>query len=83
MATTILENAAREPEVVDLAECLIAMGADIKGHGSATIEINGVKRLRGCHYDVLPDRVETGTYLVAAAATQWQGEAQGYPRRPA
>ena len=67
---TILENAAREPEVVDLAECLIAMGADIKGHGSATIEINGVERLHGCHYDVLPDRVETGTYLVAAAATR-------------
>lgn len=66
---TILENAAREPEVVDLAECLIAMGADIKGHGTATIEINGVERLHGCHYDVLPDRIETGTYLVAAAAT--------------
>ena len=66
---TILENAAREPEVVDLAECLIAMGADIKGHGTATIEINGVERLHGCHYNVLPDRVETGTYLVAAAAT--------------
>ncbi|WP_288370806.1 UDP-N-acetylglucosamine 1-carboxyvinyltransferase [uncultured Marinobacter sp.] len=66
---TILENAAREPEVVDLAECLIAMGADIKGHGTATIEINGVERLHGCHYNVLPDRIETGTYLVAAAAT--------------
>ncbi|HBI79505.1 MAG TPA: UDP-N-acetylglucosamine 1-carboxyvinyltransferase, partial [Marinobacter adhaerens] len=49
---TILENAAREPEVVDLAECLIAMGADIKGHGTATIEINGVERLHGCHYNV-------------------------------
>ena len=45
------------------------MGADIKGHGTATIEINGVERLHGCHYNVLPDRVETGTYLVAAAAT--------------
>jgi UDP-N-acetylglucosamine 1-carboxyvinyltransferase len=67
--TTILNNAAREPEVVDLAECLIAMGADIKGHGTATIEINGVESLKGCHYDVLPDRIETGTYLVAAAAT--------------
>ncbi|OZG70532.1 UDP-N-acetylglucosamine 1-carboxyvinyltransferase [Hahella sp. CCB-MM4] len=67
---TIIENAAREPEVIDLAECLIKMGADIKGHGSSTIEINGVKRLHGCHYDVLPDRVETGTYLVAAAATR-------------
>jgi len=67
---TILENSAREPEVVDLAECLIAMGANIKGHGTATIEIEGVERLHGCHYDVLPDRVETGTYLVAAAATR-------------
>jgi len=67
---TTLNNAAREPEVVDLAECLIAMGADITGHGSATIEINGVPSLKGCHYDVLPDRIETGTYLVAAAATR-------------
>ncbi|PAV25328.1 UDP-N-acetylglucosamine 1-carboxyvinyltransferase [Tamilnaduibacter salinus] len=66
---TIIENAAREPEVVDLAECLIAMGADIRGQGTATIEIHGVERLHGCHYRVLPDRVETGTYLVAAAAT--------------
>ncbi|MHB0774364.1 UDP-N-acetylglucosamine 1-carboxyvinyltransferase [Halomonas sp. WWR20] len=68
--TTILENAAREPEVVDLAECLIAMGANIRGHGSATIVIEGVKRLHGCHYDVMPDRIETGTFLVAAAATR-------------
>jgi len=67
---TILENSAREPEVVDLAECLIAMGAKIKGHGTDTIEIEGVERLHGCHYNVLPDRVETGTYLVAAAATR-------------
>jgi UDP-N-acetylglucosamine 1-carboxyvinyltransferase len=67
---TILENSAREPEVVDLAECLIAMGANIKGHGTDTIEIEGVERLNGCHYDVLPDRVETGTYLVAAAAAR-------------
>lgn len=66
---TILENSACEPEVVDLAECLIAMGADIKGHGTATIEINGVERLHGCHHHVLPDRIEIGTYLVAAAAT--------------
>lgn len=68
--TTILKNAAREPEVVDLAECLIKMGAKIKGQGTATIEIEGVPSLKGCHYDVLPDRVETGTYLVAAAATR-------------
>ncbi len=67
---TILENAAREPEVVDLAECLIAMGADVRGHGTSTIEIHGVESLHGCHFDVLPDRVETGTYLCAAAATR-------------
>jgi len=66
---TVLDNAAREPEVVDLAECLIAMGAKITGHGTSTIRIQGVERLHGCHYDVLPDRIETGTYLVAAAVT--------------
>lgn len=66
---TVLENAAREPEVVDLAECLIAMGANIRGHGTDTITIEGVERLHGCHYDVMPDRIETGTFLVAAAAT--------------
>jgi UDP-N-acetylglucosamine 1-carboxyvinyltransferase len=66
---TILDNAAREPEVVDLAECLIAMGAKISGHGTSTIRIQGVEKLHGCHYDVLPDRIETGTYLVAAAVT--------------
>lgn len=68
--TTILKNAAREPEVVDLAECLIAMGAKVTGHGSDTIEVEGVASLHGAHYNVLPDRVETGTYLVAAAATR-------------
>lgn len=67
---TILENAAREPEVVDLAECLIAMGAKITGHGTDTIVVEGVERLHGCVYDVMPDRIETGTYLVAAAATR-------------
>jgi len=67
--TTVLENAAREPEIVDLAECLIAMGAHIEGHGSATIVIEGVERLHGCQHRVMPDRVETGTYLIAAAAT--------------
>ena len=66
---TIIENAAREPEVVDLAECLIAMGAKISGHGTDTITVQGVERLGGCHYDVMPDRIEAGTYLVAAAAT--------------
>lgn len=67
--TTVIENAAREPEVVDLANCLIAMGANISGHGTDTITIEGVEVLRGTHYDVLPDRIETGTYLVAAAIT--------------
>ena len=67
--TTILENAAREPEVVDLAECLNAMGAKVSGHGTPTITIEGVERLHSCDYTVMPDRIETGTYLVAAAAT--------------
>ncbi|HAT57658.1 MAG TPA: UDP-N-acetylglucosamine 1-carboxyvinyltransferase, partial [Gammaproteobacteria bacterium] len=67
---TIIENAAREPEVVDLALCLIAMGADISGHGTDTIVINGVPDLHGCTYSVMPDRIETGTYLIAAAATR-------------
>lgn len=67
--TTVIENAAKEPEVVDLAECLIAMGAKIVGHGTDTITIEGVKSLKGCRYSVVPDRIETGTYLVAAAAT--------------
>jgi len=66
---TILENAAREPEVVDLAQCLIAMGAKISGHGTSTVVIDGVAALHGCTYDVMPDRIEAGTYLVAAAAT--------------
>jgi UDP-N-acetylglucosamine 1-carboxyvinyltransferase len=68
--TTVIENAAREPEVVDLAHCLRAMGADISGEGTATITINGVERLHGCEYMVMPDRIETGTYLIAAAATR-------------
>ena len=67
---TIIENAAREPEVVDLALCLIAMGADISGYGTDTIVINGVSDLHGCTYTVMPDRIETGTYLIAAAATR-------------
>jgi UDP-N-acetylglucosamine 1-carboxyvinyltransferase len=64
---TVIENAAREPEVVDLADCLNKMGAKITGAGTDTITIEGVDRLIGTHYDVLPDRIETGTYLVAAA----------------
>lgn len=67
---TVLENAAREPEVVDLANCLVAMGADIKGIGSDTLTINGVESLKGCHYNVMADRIETGTFLVAAAAAR-------------
>ena len=66
---TIIENAAREPEVVDLAKCLIAMGAKIEGHGTDMIKVQGVERLHGCRYAVLPDRIEAGTYLIAAAAT--------------
>ncbi len=67
---TVIENAAREPEVVDLAHCLRAMGADITGEGTATITINGVSELHGCAYPIMPDRIETGTYLIAAAATR-------------
>ncbi|MCB1745830.1 MAG: UDP-N-acetylglucosamine 1-carboxyvinyltransferase [Gammaproteobacteria bacterium] len=66
---TVIRNAAREPEVVDLANCLISMGANIEGAGSDTIRIEGVESLRGTRYDILPDRIETGTYLVAAAMT--------------
>jgi UDP-N-acetylglucosamine 1-carboxyvinyltransferase len=67
--TTILENAAREPEVVDLANCLNAMGAKVSGAGTDKITIEGVDRMHGTTYDILPDRIETGTYLVAAAVT--------------
>ncbi|RFC31276.1 MAG: UDP-N-acetylglucosamine 1-carboxyvinyltransferase [Candidatus Nitrotoga sp. MKT] len=66
---TVLENAAREPEVVDLAHCLIAMGAKIEGAGSHTIVITGVDRLHGAAHRIMPDRIESGTFLVAAAAT--------------
>ena len=66
---TLLENAAREPEVVDLAECLIRMGAKINGHGTDTITIDGVATLHGAEYAVMPDRIETGTFLAAVTAT--------------
>ena len=66
---TVLENAAREPEVVDLANCLIAMGAKIEGAGSDKITIHGIERLHGAAHEVMPDRIESGTFLVAAAAT--------------
>lgn len=68
--TTVLENAAREPEVVDLANYLIAMGAKITGAGTSTITIEGVDELQGCEYSVVPDRIETGTFLVGAAVTR-------------
>ncbi len=67
--TTVIENAAREPEVADLAACLNLMGARIRGAGTDTITIDGVERLHGASYQVMPDRIETGTFLVAAAAT--------------
>jgi UDP-N-acetylglucosamine 1-carboxyvinyltransferase len=66
---TIIENAAREPEVTDLANCLNKMGAEVSGAGTDRIEIEGVETLHGTDYDILPDRIETGTYLVAAAMT--------------
>ncbi len=66
---TIIENAAREPEVVDLANCLVAMGAQISGAGSDIIRIRGVERLHGASHRIMPDRIETGTYLCAAAVT--------------
>jgi len=67
--TTIIDNAAQEPEVEDLAHCLMAMGARIEGAGTSRLVIEGVERLDGCRHDVLPDRIETGTFLVAAAMT--------------
>lgn len=67
---TIIENAAREPEVVDLANCINTLGGDVQGAGSDTIIINGVERLHGGEYRIMPDRIETGTYLAAAAATR-------------
>lgn len=67
--TTVIENAAREPEVEDLANCLMRMGAQIEGAGSDRIVVHGVESLSGTDYDVLPDRIETGTFLVAAAMT--------------
>ncbi len=68
--TTVIENAAREPEVSDLANCLITMGANIEGVGTDCLTIHGVTRLEGCNYSVLPDRIETGTFLVAGAISR-------------
>jgi UDP-N-acetylglucosamine 1-carboxyvinyltransferase len=67
---TVLENSAREPEVVDLAECLVKMGAKIRGHGGDVIHIEGVAALHGAEHAVMPDRIETGTYLAAVAAAR-------------
>ena len=67
--TTVLDNCAEEPEVLDLARCLIAMGAQIEGAGTNRIVVQGVDALHGGHYDVMPDRIETGTFLVAGAMT--------------
>ena len=66
---TIIENAAKEPEIVDLANFLISMGAKIKGHGSSMVKIEGVKELASTEYSIIPDRIETGTYIVATAVT--------------
>ena len=68
--TTVIENAAREPDVVDLANCLIAMGAKIRGAGTPVIEVEGVSELHGATHSVLPDRIETGSFLVAALMTR-------------
>ena len=67
---TIIENAAREPHIVDLANFLNSMGADVRGAGTDVIKIRGVKELHGCEYAIIPDQIEAGTYMVAAAATQ-------------
>ena len=66
---TIIENAAREPEIVDVATLLNNMGANIKGAGTDMIRIQGVEKLRGCRHKIIPDRIEAGTYMIAAAAT--------------
>ncbi|MGC8766733.1 MAG: UDP-N-acetylglucosamine 1-carboxyvinyltransferase [Brevinematia bacterium] len=67
--TTVIDNAAMEPEVVDLANFLIKCGAKIKGHGTNTIVVEGVKKLKGCEYTIIPDRIETGTYILAGMMT--------------
>jgi UDP-N-acetylglucosamine 1-carboxyvinyltransferase len=79
---TVIENAAREPEVVDLAQCLVSMGAQISGAGTDVIRIRGVERLHGATHRIMPDRIETGTYLCAAAITGGEvrltGTSMGY-----
>lgn len=68
--TSVIENAAREPEITDLANCLIAMGAKIEGAGTETITVEGVDKLHGCTYAVMPDRIEAGSYAIAALMTR-------------
>ncbi|MBU5294427.1 UDP-N-acetylglucosamine 1-carboxyvinyltransferase [Anaerosalibacter bizertensis] len=68
--TTIIENAAKEPHIVDMANFINAMGGDIRGAGTDIIKINGVNKLHGCNYSVIPDQIEAGTYMIAAAATK-------------
>ncbi len=77
MATPSIENAAREPEIDDLGQCLIAMGAKITGFGTSRIMIEGVRSLHACEYAVLPDRIETGTYAMAAAIAGGEVELVG------
>jgi UDP-N-acetylglucosamine 1-carboxyvinyltransferase len=74
---TVIENAAREPEVVDLARCLVAMGANISGAGTDVIRVRGVERLHGTTHRIMPDRIETGTYLCAIAASGGEGRLTG------
>jgi len=74
---TVIENAAREPEVGDLARCLVAMGAEIEGIGSETLRVQGKARLHGAHHEIIPDRIEAGTYAIAAAITDGEVELLG------
>src|ERR1700730_16146822 len=79
---TVLVNAAREPEIVDLARCLVAMGAQIEGAGSDRVHIRGVKRLGGARHKVIPDRIETGTHMMGAAITGGALELEGADYQP-
>lgn len=76
---TVLENAAREPEIVDLANFLIRCGAKIEGQGQSVIHIQGVEELKGAEYEIMPDRIETGTFLIAAAVTRGELELENWP----
>jgi len=74
---SVIENAAREPEVADLARCLVAMGSEIEGIGSETLRVQGKDRLRGAHHEIIPDRIEAGTYAIASAITDGEVELLG------